>query len=285
MTLRSTSVNLGNPGAIGGTTPGAITGTTITATEKFVASSGTITADAPALNSTQTWNNAGVTFTGYKINITDTASAGGSLLMDLQVGGVSQEKTDKSGNKTLTGKLLVANGTAAAVSVGFSTATGSGLWNRGSGVPGIAVNGTDIYSFGASTFSLLSTSGAVSINGDAVLTRDAANTFAQRNGTAAQTRRLSNTHTDASNYERLTETWSSNVCYTKTEAAGTGTLRQYIPVTNPVVVASLPSAATAGSGARSMVTDANATTFASIVAGGGANTVPVYSDGTNWRIG
>ena len=52
-------------------------------------------------------------------------------------------------------------------------------------------------------------------------------------------------------------------------------------------VAALPSASgtTAGAGARAFVTDANATTFASIVAGGGANGVPVYSDGTNWRIG
>lgn len=50
-------------------------------------------------------------------------------------------------------------------------------------------------------------------------------------------------------------------------------------------VASLPSAATAGTGARRFVTDASATTFASTVAGGGANKVPVYSDGTNWKIG
>lgn len=50
-------------------------------------------------------------------------------------------------------------------------------------------------------------------------------------------------------------------------------------------VASLPSASSAGAGARMFVTDANATTFASIVAGGGSNGVPVYSDGTNWRIG
>ena len=52
-----------------------------------------------------------------------------------------------------------------------------------------------------------------------------------------------------------------------------------------LTVATLPAAATAGAGARSFVTDANATTFASIVAAGGANGVPVYSDGTNWRIG
>lgn len=50
-------------------------------------------------------------------------------------------------------------------------------------------------------------------------------------------------------------------------------------------VAALPAAATAGNGARAFVSDANATTFQSIVAGGGANNVPVFSDGTNWRIG
>lgn len=53
----------------------------------------------------------------------------------------------------------------------------------------------------------------------------------------------------------------------------------------PVTVGSLPSAASAAAGCMAIVNDATATTFASIVAGGGANTVPVYSDGTNWRIG
>lgn len=52
-----------------------------------------------------------------------------------------------------------------------------------------------------------------------------------------------------------------------------------------LTVGTLPAAATAGAGARAFVSDANATTFASIVAAGGANGVPVYSDGTNWRIG
>ena len=50
-------------------------------------------------------------------------------------------------------------------------------------------------------------------------------------------------------------------------------------------VATLPSAVTLGAGTTTFVSDANATTFASIVAGGGSNKVPVYSDGTNWRIG
>ncbi len=55
--------------------------------------------------------------------------------------------------------------------------------------------------------------------------------------------------------------------------------------TGSYTVATLPSASTAGAGARAFVTDANATTFASTVAGGGANKMPVVSDGTNWIIG
>ena len=52
--------------------------------------------------------------------------------------------------------------------------------------------------------------------------------------------------------------------------------------TTASTVAGLPAGTT---GARAFVTDATAATFASIVAGGGANNVPVYHDGTNWRIG
>lgn len=56
-------------------------------------------------------------------------------------------------------------------------------------------------------------------------------------------------------------------------------------VPGSVTVANLPAAATAGQGCRGFVTDATVTTFASVVAGGGANKVPVVSDGTNWIIG
>lgn len=55
--------------------------------------------------------------------------------------------------------------------------------------------------------------------------------------------------------------------------------------TTVFTVVTLPSPVASGVGARSFVSDANATTFASIVAGSGPNKVPVYSDGTNWRIG
>jgi hypothetical protein len=48
-------------------------------------------------------------------------------------------------------------------------------------------------------------------------------------------------------------------------------------------VATLPIGVQTGS--RYFVSDATSTTFASIVAGGGANTVPVFFNGTNWIIG
>jgi hypothetical protein len=50
-------------------------------------------------------------------------------------------------------------------------------------------------------------------------------------------------------------------------------------------VATLPSASTSGVGSRSFVTDALAPAFGATVVTGGAIAVPVYSDGTNWKVG
>jgi len=67
-------------------------------------SGATITADAPVLNMSQTWNNAAVTFTGLKFNAAGTSdanSAVSSLLMDLQVGEASRFNITKGGVLTL----------------------------------------------------------------------------------------------------------------------------------------------------------------------------------------
>jgi hypothetical protein len=50
-------------------------------------------------------------------------------------------------------------------------------------------------------------------------------------------------------------------------------------------VANLPSASTVGQGSRTFVTDATLPTFQATVVGGGAVFTPVYSDGTNWKVG
>lgn len=43
--------------------------------------------------------------------------------------------------------------------------------------------------------------------------------------------------------------------------------------------------ATPPAGTRAFITDANTTTFGSQVSGSAGNSVPVYSDGTNWYVG
>ena len=153
---------------------------------RFVATGGIITTSAPAFEGTQTWNNGAVTFTGLKFNVTDTASASGSLLMDLQVGGVSQLKASKDGEVTAVSRFVA---------------------------PFYYVNSnTGAIFFGASL--------------DAVIQRDgAANTLAMRNGTAAQKLNIYNTYTDASNYERGYSRWNAGVFEFGMETAGTGTAK------------------------------------------------------------
>jgi hypothetical protein len=72
------------------------------------------------------------------------------------------------------------------------------------------------------------TNGLSSGTVDLSLHRDAANVLAQFNGTSAQEFRLYNTRTDASNYERLSLGWSSNILTIAAQNAGTGTKRNIV---------------------------------------------------------
>src|SRR5207248_3505291 len=65
----------------------------------------------PVLDLTQTWNQVSTTFTGLKLNVTDTNSASGSLLLDLQVNGTSKFKVTKAGAITVSGATTFPNGT------------------------------------------------------------------------------------------------------------------------------------------------------------------------------
>jgi hypothetical protein len=56
----------------------------------------------------------------------------------------------------------------------------------------------------------------------------------------------------------------------------------------PVTLTTLGTASAAGGGARAFINDSNvvaANNFGTVAASGGSNVVPVYSDGTNWRLG
>lgn len=84
----------------------------------------------------QTWNNAGVVYTGLLMNITNTASSASSLLMDLQVGGVSQASIRKDGFFNTIAAISSAGTITTTVGSGFAlraSSLGTKIgWNGGS---------------------------------------------------------------------------------------------------------------------------------------------------------
>jgi hypothetical protein len=153
-----------------------------------------VTASAPLLDLTQTWNSGGVTFTGLKANFTDTASAAASLLMDLQVGGATKFSVSKAG------VILVGNGSAAAPSISFASAPAYGYYFNPATGAVFVHNGATV--FGLKSNQAFFSAGAgvhfgstdVSSASDASITRIAAGVLAIRLGTTADIASL--VHTD-----------------------------------------------------------------------------------------
>lgn len=166
----------------------------------------------PLLDLSGTWNTTGIA-RGILLNITDTASNASSLLFDLQTAGTSRFNVDKNG----------------AISTRWDTIPAYGL---SLGVPNFERFAIEAAS-GSISFVRLPlggaytwTSGYAKATRDLFLYRDAANTLAQYNGTAAQTFRLYNTRTDGSNFERGFFRWNANVLEIGSEAGGTGSSRR-----------------------------------------------------------
>lgn len=176
-----------------------------------------------------TWNTTG-TPTAIKLNVTDTASNAASLLMDLQVGGSSKARFLKDGSAVV-GDSLYFNSTTSS-NIYFDAVT--------SGIMDFYFGGTRVARWGqGADFNTGNIAvGARSGGGNgAFLEADANNILAQRNSTSAQTFRIYNTYTDASNYERVNMGWSGNVFSIAPTAAGTGTTRVIhisgLPTSNP----------------------------------------------------
>lgn len=191
-----------------------------TMTGALAIASGTLTASAPALDVTQTWNSGATTFAGVRLNVTDTASAAASLLHDWQVGGTTRAALTKAGYLYLT-----ANGSGPFLTPVDATTTGFGA-HAGGGNPEISgwVGGTTKLRFRGS-YSFVATPLAIATdhaNPDLYLYRDAANTLAQRNGTNAQTLRVYRSYTDGSNNSRFMLGWNSTTALLHAEGAGTG---------------------------------------------------------------
>jgi len=166
----------------------------------------------PTLPISATWNNAATTFTGIRFDVTDTASAAGSLLMDLRVGGVSQLSAGKGGALFFgagSSNYIARSGGAISIAAAFGDRFFvDGTW-------GVAVTNGASFGFVGSGIAAP----------DVSLFRDAADTLAQRRGVNAQAFRIYNTFTDASNYERGYVRWSGNQFQIGPERAGTGLIR------------------------------------------------------------
>lgn len=149
---------------------------------------GTLTAQAPGLNHTVTWNGAGITFQGWVMQVTDTASAASSLLINLLVGGQTVFNVTKAGALTLYGAAqngpgynpaltitsLGAGGVALPIDFIHPASSGNRNWRVGAQI--ITGNGFDIIpstvadgaTFTTPVFSILYT-GAATIVGDLTL--------------------------------------------------------------------------------------------------------------------
>lgn len=202
------------PPAIGSTTPAAGTFTTLTA------NNGTITASAPVLTLAQTWNNAAVTFTGARIDITNTASGTGSRFLDCMVGGASAIRLARVGSTPYALFGTADNGIGAiSTSQPALIANGGVAFVVNSGSGGAYIRSDSPYAWASST----NLTGATT---DLFLRRDAANTLAQYNSTNPQTFNIYNTHSSSTNHERGFLKWSANSFLVGTEkGSGGGTAR------------------------------------------------------------
>jgi hypothetical protein len=201
-------------------------------------------------STTLDWNNATTTFTGLKLNATDTASAADSKLLDLQTGGASKISVSKNGN------AYFQNGSSSAPVIRLGTSE-TGLYTRSTGARiNFAVAGFDTgLEIGGNTFALASTARIIFLSGalpssapDCGLKRDSAGVVKITNG-----------------------------------SSGTGYLKLIT-----TTVSALTAAATVGAGTKAFVTDSTSTLSShhgQTVVGGGTNFVPVFSDGTNWIVG
>jgi len=244
----------------------------------IIGTGATVTASAPLLDLSQTFNNAAVTFTGIRTNFTNTASAAASKLFDFQVGGGSFMYASTDGAVTISQQTAATSSFALTIiQQGATIATFSS-----------ASSGLSLYQ------NLVLANGvgqAINWGGGALLYEDVAFILGQRNGANAQGFRVYNTADtgtgNPTNYERAVLDWTTtgSTFTVGTQMGGTGLARPMMLVQTGLYSAAgtaLPTCVAGLKGARTVVSDATAPTYNANYASGGAITANVLCNGSNW---
>ncbi len=254
----------------------------------------------PAGATSTAWSTSG---TGLGVN---AASGFVGNLLDLQVNGSPKTRVRSDGS------LIIGDNLTSASSSGQlylfkhpSSSNDSGFTGLESYVR-LFIQGAQRFQFGTGGFNVRGdtfigwSASSSDVGGiiDLFLSRDAADTLAQRRTTNAQTFRCYGTYTDASNYVRAALSSTSTAVTLAAEtagtgaddiplnltAAGTGTIKvnSVAEVVVSSTVAGLPATPVVGMLTR--VTDATAPAVGSTVTGGGAAAALCWYNGANWSV-
>lgn len=173
----------------------------------------------------------GQAFTSLVIGTPIAAGTPGSVLFVGATGLLAQDNAnfrfDDANNQ-----LLLGDGSAANPAYSYTGAATTGHYrNAATGAVVTSIGGIPISSVVSASAGLQldatvpigwASGGTPAAANEVELRRDAANTLALRRGANAQTFRVYNTFTDASNYERLNLQWTANEAFLQISAAGTG---------------------------------------------------------------
>lgn len=249
--------------------------TNMTVSSNLTVTGGTTTVSNPAVRVTQTWNNAGTTMAGMVMHITDTASASGSLFLDLQTPpGTSVFNVRKDGTPFFN------------------------IWQAKSGNPSVYTSSGNL--------STLFSAATLSINNASILNSEGAAILqlgADAAGVTDQTIKgpdritsdgVGGNVTFGGGRNRGASAGGSLIFQTSPAAgagvAGTLATALTIDSTGAVIsasrfrlknytVATLPAGT---QGDTAYVTDATAPTYLGALVGGGAVVTPVFYNGTAW---
>jgi hypothetical protein len=187
----------------------------LVASDTTLAGSGSLAGSV--LNLSQTWNTTG-TPTAIKLNVTNTASGGASLLMDLQTNSTSMMRLTPGGSLTVLGAVNITNGGATALFYQTVNPNASASYFVGGTIAGTVTSGNKSGFTDVATYSPTSGNGTYT-------SFNIGNTINQTGGANGITRGLyiAPTLTAAADF-RAIETTNGSLVMTDSYLAGSGSL-------------------------------------------------------------